>query len=300
MTFDRAAADEVDLGLFDFIKQVGLDREPTSKNLYHYTSAAGLSGIVTTKAIFATHASFLNDTSEIQFGLSIVREEVARLREVGVADEVCDHLDRAFTGSAGYDFFVACFCESDDLVPQWRGYGANGAGYAVGFPSHALSGEGKNFLLGVNYGDDAVRIPVRRAIQHCISKLRQADSGPAEDRERAGTDAISSMMVALLLRAVASKDEVFSFEREFRLVRLVKHIDRKDAKDILFRDAHGMIVPYMLAPLPLVGTRLAITSLRCGPSLSNETTILGAKMMLESNGLGEVPVTRSAAPLRAI
>jgi hypothetical protein len=300
MTFDRNAADAIDPGLFDFITQVGLDREPPDKHLFHYTSTAGLSGILAAKAIFATHASFLNDTSEVQFGLNIVREELARFREIGVEDSVCDHLDRSFAGSAGYDFFVACFCESDDLVPQWRGYGADGAGYALGFPSHRLSGHGRNFLLGVNYGDAPVRIPVRRAIQHCIQKLREADAGPAEDLARAGTDAISSMMVALLLRAVASKDEVFAFEREFRLVRLVKQADRIDSKDILFRDAHGMITPYMLAELPLVGATLAMSSLRCGPSLSSEATILGAKMLLESHGLGEVPVTKSAAPLRAI
>ena len=31
------------------------------------------------------------------------------------------------------DEYIACFCENGDLLSQWRGYGAIGNGYALGF-----------------------------------------------------------------------------------------------------------------------------------------------------------------------
>jgi hypothetical protein len=38
----------------------------SSRSLFHYTSARGLIGILGTQALFATHANFLNDSSECQ------------------------------------------------------------------------------------------------------------------------------------------------------------------------------------------------------------------------------------------
>lgn len=37
----------------------------THEELFHYTTAAGLSGIIESKSLRATHASFMNDEEEI-------------------------------------------------------------------------------------------------------------------------------------------------------------------------------------------------------------------------------------------
>ena len=41
----------------------------------------------------------------------------------------------------GWDLrcFTACFCESGDLLSQWRGYAGGVGGYAIGFPWDALA-----------------------------------------------------------------------------------------------------------------------------------------------------------------
>jgi hypothetical protein len=56
--------------------------------------------------------------------------------------------------------YVACFCESGDLLSQWRSDGGD-SGYAIGFRSALLSGQGSEQYGGVTqfcrvtYGLDA-------------------------------------------------------------------------------------------------------------------------------------------------
>lgn len=114
--------------------------------LYHYTSAAGLLGIIRNRRIWATESNFLNDPSEIAFaadatltGLSDaaarhpegspVRAEIERASS-WIAQKYLDphtrsqyHEDRSFISSFSY---------SDDVLTLWRSYaGANG--FCVGF-----------------------------------------------------------------------------------------------------------------------------------------------------------------------
>lgn len=46
--------------------------------LYHYTSAAGLYGIVASKSLWTSHYRFLNDTSEFRHGWDIVLAAIER------------------------------------------------------------------------------------------------------------------------------------------------------------------------------------------------------------------------------
>ena len=47
------------------------EAEIPSCPVFHYTNAAGLKGILETKRIFATHVRYLNDLSEITFGVDV-------------------------------------------------------------------------------------------------------------------------------------------------------------------------------------------------------------------------------------
>jgi hypothetical protein len=44
---------------------------PRPKRLFHYTSQAGLLGIITSNVLWATNVLYLNDSSELAYGLSI-------------------------------------------------------------------------------------------------------------------------------------------------------------------------------------------------------------------------------------
>lgn len=101
--------------------------------LYHYTTAEGLLGILNEQAFWATDCEFLNDSSEMRYGLRLLDHT---LREFAVQGEHSLAL-RGQVIKDGRGFrpgkkpFVVCFCKRGDLLSQWHGY-AGGGGYAIG------------------------------------------------------------------------------------------------------------------------------------------------------------------------
>jgi hypothetical protein len=133
-----------------------------SKSLFHYTTAAGLLGIVKTQTLWATHANFLNDTAECRLLTSLLgpaiaadfRNLVPRLTALGAfkpeildvvrgngldteAEKVASIALRAIENIS--PIYITSFCmhradstESEHgLLSQWRGYGLGG--FAIEF-----------------------------------------------------------------------------------------------------------------------------------------------------------------------
>ena len=136
--------------------------------LYHYTDAAGFLGICQSRSLWASDATFLNDSTEVAYAS-------------GVLQEVIDQLDHEFGGDVGgphvaldwllkllldrswrpdFDVFVSCFCAYGDLLSQWRGYPAPSGGYAIGFHTSAIF-DTAGMLRRVVYDEEA---PARLAV----------------------------------------------------------------------------------------------------------------------------------------
>ena len=137
--------------------------------LLHYTSVAGLFGILESQSLRATHSAFQNDSTEISLFFkwrlaklleSGIRAELAADPELQVlpefaktpheadeavtryATEMADAIRR--TSSRLHQPYLTCFSapankrvESDGLLSQWRGYGKDG-GYALVFDAKRL------------------------------------------------------------------------------------------------------------------------------------------------------------------
>ena len=99
------------------MKAAGISSQPTSGILFHYTSAIGLRGILESGNIFGSHVGFLNDTSEWDYGVSIIAKRLPQLAAAGLPSWV-DGLNTALNDKMGCEFYAACFCEEDDLLPQ--------------------------------------------------------------------------------------------------------------------------------------------------------------------------------------
>lgn len=157
--------------------------------LIHYTSAAGLAGILSSQCLWATHSAYLNDADEIKLFFdrrlhplieSEVRLAFAELikipgNEKMVADmgdfekAVADAADglsnsiRQVTLDFNQPYILSlCAAKSErvrenGLLSQWRGYGKDG-GYAIVFDTKVLQlrleDEAKNFLYQhLQWGD---------------------------------------------------------------------------------------------------------------------------------------------------
>ncbi len=138
--------------------------------LYHYTTAIGLQGIVSSQTIRATHYEYVNDTGEFKSyfkdRLPLILHDCvgAALKQAyesnPIAKKVLDEtggleisterieeeLARAMTTAAQTTFepYLSSFCGAfasnvinDGLLSQWRGYGSDG-GYAIVFDAKAI------------------------------------------------------------------------------------------------------------------------------------------------------------------
>jgi hypothetical protein len=113
------------------------------ETLYHYTSAAGALGIIERGVLWATEASYLNDSSELLYSLEKLKDawedEYKKLDELApVLAGISETIKNRMHGAT----FITCLCEAKDLLSQWRGYASPG-GYAIGFDTRALH---KNYV----------------------------------------------------------------------------------------------------------------------------------------------------------
>src|ERR1041385_2673018 len=113
--------------------------------LFHYTSAEALHGIVSKWTLFATDLAFLNDPEEGLFALRRFLETSKDRIERGddYAKTVVQPLFDLMIKSPVFPYgqeraFVASFSTRSDHLDQWRAYGCDGAGYAIGIRPGAL------------------------------------------------------------------------------------------------------------------------------------------------------------------
>src|SRR5580704_14459526 len=122
----------------EIASQTWLDRPaPTTakpQRLFHYTSQAGLLGIVSSNVLWATNALYLNDSSELDYGLTAAREKLrAVLNRSSAVSELLRRTDRLLKLPIllpDRNFYACCFCEESNLLSQWRAYADRGGGYA--------------------------------------------------------------------------------------------------------------------------------------------------------------------------
>ena len=137
-------------------RKMALSRMNLADAMFHYTSADGLFGILSTGQLWSTALVATNDESEFKYGQGVLNSV---LEECGVAGQAGAHVDRALEqigiaraeAAASFedhfafllDHFVSGYVTSfyrarnkqdylDGLLRQWRGY-AGTDGYAIEF-----------------------------------------------------------------------------------------------------------------------------------------------------------------------
>jgi len=228
----------------------------THDELFHYTTAAGLSGILESKFLRATHASFMNDEEEIVGFYDRILPKILHPVFLKYAEESRDHpefrrqqRDMSFehycadrfeevmssikkSASSWHDHYIASFSTTTaplvlehGLLSQWRAYGSDG-GYAIVFDAKALD----EILQAESKPDQEEEFSwVDVQYTGLDGNRRTSDTdtnewiGKLEDAAgaflRSGTTDDSSKLVSLLTVLSATfKHRGFDEEREVRLV----------------------------------------------------------------------------------
>jgi hypothetical protein len=293
---------------------------PPPDVLYHYTSAEGLHGIIRSREIWATNVLYLNDASELSDAFRVLTSELCS-RPLRLGERVRFYLEciPQYSEDIPLDQFVTSFCQDGDLLGQWRGYGAPGTGYSIGFQASALQCAARreeNNLRGactlrkVQYSLDQKKEMIRTRIAALNEILEPIanELEPPSDEEVRGLAPLLQRITASFRTAMAlAKHAAFEEEKEWRLVRTLwkKHVPTADWP-VKVRPIRGKLAPYV--PISWVLPNISasqgvrgINGVRCGPSVDPALQEKAVRDFLVGQSCWEArnQVVRSGVPLRA-
>ena len=285
--------------------------ERKTPTLYHYTTAGGLAGIIETKCIFATHVQFLNDVSEVKHSEEIAERvfteckaqsgliadiPAQRVAEIGVFMFESRRLIKSQAA------FITSFCETDDLLSQWRGYAMEG--FAVGLdsidrPGLASPAVSRSLVRKVMYQYSQKKTELLRIIIAAIKADDSVPHGADADRVKIVIELLSVLLLETWAHTV--KHEKFAEESEWRIVSWVDAYRpplSTEKDDFLVRVSNGQLIPTIrLRPESAL---LPISRVTCGPNSNRDLTEKGVRMLLEGSGYANnVQVQHSQIPFRA-
>lgn len=121
-----------------------LEETPAPDTIYHYTDGTGLKGILESGKLWFTDIFNLNDPSELRHGVNLAADRMSSVANSADSRPEAKQFAANFSAlvAGGIErvahFFVCCFSRNGDDLGQWRAYGDDGRGYAIGFDAATL------------------------------------------------------------------------------------------------------------------------------------------------------------------
>jgi hypothetical protein len=245
-----------------------LESQPPPPIIYHYTNDVGLKGILETGQLWLTDIFSLNDPSELTHGFSVainaLKSKIASDFAVGqkFAKNFAAFAEQGAIPKTAH-FFMCSFSSCEDDLGQWRAYGDNGRGYAVGFDAEALeNGFAKkdgipipnNSTFHITY-NDAQLLGIQSQIVEKMHNLIILPAG--RDLKSAAINVYMAELQMLLTLHILQtilffKHEAYANEREFRFLQIHKADEHPTVKVrarryglVRYRSSTGGALPQM-------------------------------------------------------
>jgi hypothetical protein len=215
--------------------------------------------------------------------MSIARDLFGEIGESndGLIKLFCEMMNDLFTHdnmSGAFGFFIGSFSRDRDDLGQWRAFGDNGKGFALGLSPSLFQSTDKIqkratenvIVVPVVYGKEegrqhhmqsietALRI-VGETIESNYDMFRDSSVG-MPFFEKVAKGLIASHMI---LNSLTIKHEAYRHEREVRLITLGQH--KKILRDVSTRARRGDIVPFIKSKMA-VQSKGNIVEIVIGPS----------------------------------
>jgi hypothetical protein len=271
--------------------------------IYHYTSQDGLVKILNTKVLWASHILYLNDHKEFQHAFELTKEKLegalsnckstVRRATLKRCHEELDHFETCAA-------FVASFSEDGDLLSQWRGYGGDGNGFAIGFDRFIL--DELAWSTGWRLGP-CIYSPNMQSRK--LSSLIASTIGPKFEGHPSYVNAegVTTIFVQTPDSRLAGelshlspllKHPAFSQEREWRLT-----LPENFPIEIHHRPGRSMLIPY--CHFPLINTAQELNCIReivIGPGPHSDLSKKSLQSLLKATGLSGIELRQSKIPYR--
>lgn len=288
------------------------------EELYHYTSAGGIKGIIEHNCIWATHYNYLNDPNEIKYGLNLIKQVIEEdhsfIEEVKNASSMIAELledEETRRDTFQKDIYITSFCEKENLLGQWREYGRKGKGYCVCFKNSS------DFIIGAHWEDNKDKSyilpclspkPVlyeyneqKKFIQKLFKEtVIEFHKDMIEIHKEGGEDLSFKVLLHYILdlcKAIIPyiKKEEFKNENEWRII----FTPDEKTETIKFREQNDYLVPYQELGFYIKNSdgvepqNLPISKIVYGSNLDSIKTEYSLHSYLNSKKINNINIVKS-------
>ena len=272
-------------------------------SLFHYTSAAGLIGIVSSHKLWFSDAAFMNDGSEATYGLQILSLSIDEfMGEKTDAEKAAGEALKEEVENALKHFQPIIFCMSarNNLLNQWRDYGRDVVPYSIEFNTIEMEKWEQRecnfpiFLTKVVYDIHLQRSLIGELLGSIYARGREL----LGDREHFNDEEAKPLLMSAAIEIVALinrfKNPAFEAEEEWRAICYRPDIEGKVQRQ--YRPSSLGAVPYYewhsKGP-----SNLPIMSVTVGPSPYAQVSDLALKQLLIDFGYSDI-TQFSTIPIR--
>lgn len=270
--------------------------------LYHYCPSPALPEILRSRVLWLTHQSGLNDLREAVWVVPFIQDEIRR-RQTDATKEFFIQLRHQFDLNVLSESYVASFSSDGDVLSQWRAYGMDGDGFAIGFRPQAFRAqlgtpmtsavpEHTVGFLKVHYDNEMLKAKIAAILDHHVSVAHDGNN-------------IIECSLKLRALALSFKNPAFREEDEWRVCYsplISTHQETRDLeivgmlRELRFRASRYGVLPYFQMSFGDNAREDAIAEIVVGPkNLSNDNLL---KMLLLSLDYRNASVRRSSASYR--
>lgn len=252
--------------------------------LWHYTGASGFHGIVTSLGrLKATDVRFLNDASEVKYGLAIVKDvlRAAKMPSKELQSKVLSGVEDLSRKRV----FVASLSTHSDMLSQWRFYADDAKGYCVRLRPRERWGV-RNHDLGTCQWLLQCKYKPRQLRQRMLHRLRYNLTVASESPGLGDAWLIRQLVATAHRTAALAKQPMFAAENEWRIV--VDHA----AEDVCYDVRSGKLVPFILT------LETEICEVLVGPGAGGAAAVDATRGFLAQHDIADVDVREWDAPYR--
>lgn len=264
---------------------------------FHYTSAAGLKGIIELNTLHYSDTKYLNDDSEGKWGAHVLKSYINDVAPTS-SDRVKAFLNSVFEKDQGFSesfrSIVFCMSKQGNLLNQWRDYGKDVVPYCIEFDRAFLmekhDAKFETYLRPIIYDEGQQK----SAIVELMSRLFKVMLPLWEtlsDEELDEMALYASFQVGHLLEHF--KHPAFEAEQEVRL-RISHYQLMSDGVKPKFKsNSLGLVPYYEWSP----GLKLKIRTVQVGPSPHADASVEALREFLKENEI-DAKASTSNIPLR--
>ncbi len=229
--------------------------------IFHYCSADAFLNIFRTGKIWLSRCDFMNDSLECKM-LDSALKKFLEQRALQEENEEFVGYSKAWLGGTlvleeHAKPFIACFSRCHDTLSQWRGYGAGGYGFAVGYSISEI----KRKIEEINNEYDEKNKNSARFLKLFAEdvKYTEKENPDLHDERMRGhfselfsTNILSDFMFQVRRDQAFLKSDSFHEEFEYRIVAVTDAIKSLSGlSELKFRTStNGAIIPYYELVMP--------------------------------------------------